>query len=263
MTVISPRATRADLVRSVVVAVLAVVQVLVSGLVGSGAAGESIGVVANAYSTPLLPATWAFVIWVPIYLGFLAYAAYQLIPAQRSRAVHRRTGWWLAWSAVFNGGWVLAFGSRWIPLAELLLVALLITLALVFGRLSREPAVGTVERVAFRGPVAVYAGWVSMATVLGTAATGVWAGLPGDNALAAIAAVVVLMVAAAIVAWVVLSGTAVVPYAIAVVWALAGIALGDPPGAVVITGAVAIVVVIAAVARRLSTAGNPVRAAWG
>ena len=133
----------------------------------------------------------------------------------------------------------------------------------VFGRLSREPAADRVERAAFRGPLALYTGWVSLATVLGTAATGVWVGLPGDNALAAIAAVVVLLAAAGIVAWVVLSGTAVVPYAAAVVWALIGIALNSPPAAVVIACAIAIVIVLATTLRRVTTAGSRVRAAWG
>ncbi|OJY49605.1 TspO/MBR family protein [Pseudonocardia sp. 73-21] len=263
MTVISPRSARVDLVRSSVVAVLAVVQIVVGGLGGSGAFGESMGVVANDYRTPLLAAGWAFSIWGLIYLGFLAYAVYQLLPAQRSREVHRRTGWWMAASAVFNPLWILAFGGRAVLLAELVIIALLVTLAVVFGRLSHEPAADVRERVLFRGPVALYTGWVSLATVLGTAATGVWAGLPGDNALAAIAAVVVLLAAAAIVAWVVLSGTAVAAYAAATVWALAGIALNDPPPAVVVTGAIAVVIVLAATARRITTAGNRVRAAWG
>lgn len=263
MTVTSQRPALADLVRSAVVVLLAVVQVVVSGLGGSGATGESIGVVAGDYATPLLAAGWAFAIWAPIYLGFLAYAVYQLLPAQRGRQVHRRTGWWMAASAVFNMGWILAFGARWLPMAEMLIVALLVTLAVVFGRLSREPASGVPERVVMRGTVAVYTGWVSLATVLGTAATGVWVGLPGDGALAAVAAVVVLLATSAILSWVVLSGTAVVGYAAAVVWALAGIALNDRPVAVVAAVAVAIVVVIGSTARRLTTAGNPARAAWG
>jgi benzodiazapine receptor len=263
MTVTSQRATLADLVRSAVVALLAVVQIVVAGFGGSGATGASIGAVARDYATPLLAAGWTFAIWAPIYVGFLAYAGYQLLPSQRSRAVHRQTGWWLAASAVLNPAWVLAFGARALPLAELLIVALLICLAVVFGRLSRIPASGVLERVVMRGPIALYTGWVSLATVLATAATGVWLGLPGDGALAAIAAVVVLLAASAIVSWVVLSGTAVVGYAAAAVWALAGIALNDPPPAVVVTGAVAIVVVLAATARRITTAGNPQRAAWG
>lgn len=263
MTVTSQRPALADLVRGAVVALLAVVQIVVSGIGGSGAGGESVGVVANDYATPLLAAGWAFAIWAPIYVGFLAYAVYQLLPSQRSRPVHRMTGWWLAASAVFNAGWIFAFAARWLPLAQLLIVALLVTLAIVFGRLSREPASGVLERVVFRGTVALYTGWVSLATVLGTAATGVWIGLPGEGALAAVAAVVVLLVAAAIVAWVVLSGTAVVPYAAACVWALTGIALNNPPAAVVVTGAVAVVIVLGATVRRVTTAGNPVRAAWG
>ena len=258
MTVLSPRSARVDLVRGSVVAVLAVVQIVVSGLGGSG-----VGAVANDYRTPLLAAGWTFAIWAPIYAGFLAYAGYQLLPGQRGREIHRRTGWWMAASAAFNPLWILAFSGRSVLLAEVLITALLVTLAVVFGRLSHEPAADLRERALFRGPVAIYTGWVSLAMVIGTAATGVWAGLPGANALAAIAAVVVLLAAAAIVAWVVLSGTAVVGYAAAAVWAIAGIALNDPPGAVVVTGAIVIVIVLAATARRITTAANPVRAAWG
>jgi translocator protein len=164
---------------------------------------------------------------------------------------------------VFNATWILAFGARSILLAELLIVALMVVLAVTFGRLSREPAADVVERVAFRGPIALYTGWVSLAVALGTAATGVAVGLPGSGALSTVAAVVVLLAVAAIVAWVLLSGTAVIGYVVAVVWALAGVALNDPPAAVVVAGAFAIVVVLASTARRLTTAGNPPRAAWG
>lgn len=255
---LSRRSARIDLVRAAVVAVLAVVQIVVSGL-----AGGSVGEVANAYRTPLLAAGWAFTIWAPIYAGFAAYAVYQLLPAQRDREVHRRTGWWLAASAVLNPLWILAFSARLIPVAELLIIALLVVLAVVFGRLSRDPAAGVVERLLFRGPVALYTGWVSLATVLGTAATGVWLGLPGTDALAATAGVVVLLAAAGIVAAVVAAGTAVVPYATATVWALAGIALNDPPWPVVIAGAMAMVVVLVATLRRVVSARSRVRAAWG
>ncbi|MCO1656571.1 tryptophan-rich sensory protein [Pseudonocardia humida] len=263
MTVTSQRSALTDTVRSAVVALLAVAQIVVSGVGGIGGVGDSVGDVARDYPTPLLAAGWAFAIWGPIYLGFLAYAVYQLLPAQRRRAVHRETGWWLAASAVLNMGWILSFGARWLPLAEVMLVGLLAVLAVVFGRLSRTPASGVVERIVLRGTVALYTGWVSLATVLGTAATGVWAGLPGDGALATVAGVVVLVATAAIVGWVLISGTAVVGYAAAVVWGLAGIALNDRPGAVAAAAVLAIVVALAATARRVSTAGNPKRAAWG
>jgi translocator protein len=258
MTVLSPRSTRADLARNVLVALLAIVQVVVSTL-----AGDSIGEVAREHATPLLAAGWAFALWLPIYAGFLGYAVFQALPGQRARQVHRDTGWWLAASGVFNAGWVLAFGAGRLLLAEVLLIGLLVSLAVAFGRFSRVPAEGVAERVLVRGTVALYTGWVSLATALGTAATGVWVGLPGTGALAAIAAVVVLLAVTAVVSWAVLSGTAVVPFAAAAVWAVVGVALNDPPAAVVVAGAVAIVLVIASTARRIITAGFPTRAAWG
>lgn len=258
MTVLSPGPTRTDLVRNAVVALLAVAQVLVAAV-----AGDTVGTVAREYPSPLLAAGWAFAAWVPIYVGFFGYAVFQALPGQRARQVHRTTGWWMAASALFNMGWVLSFGAGWLPLAQLMLIGLLVSITLVFGRYCRMPAESLLERVAARGTVALYAGWVCMATPMGTAATGVWIGLPGTGALAAIAAVVVLLAVTATVSWAVLSGTAVVPFAIAVMWALVGTALNDPPEAVVVAGAIALVIVLAATARRISTAGFPVRAAWG
>ncbi|WP_214369233.1 hypothetical protein [Pseudonocardia sp. H11422] len=262
MTVITPRTT-ADAVRAIVVAALAVVQVVVSGLGGNGAVGEPVGAVANSYPTPILAAGWTFSIWALIYAGFLGYAVFQLLPGQRGRAVHRRTGWWLAAAAVLNAAWILAFTARLIPLAQLLIIGLLVGLAVVFGRLSREPAATPLERAVFRVPVALYTGWVSLATVLGFAATGVWAGLPGEGALAVVAAVVVLLVAAGIVAWVVATGTSVVGYAAAAVWALVGIMLNDRPEPVGVAAAVAVALVVAATVRRVGRSVQPALVAWG
>lgn len=258
MTVLSRRSARADLARAAVVAVLAVLQIVVSAFAGAG-----VGTVAREYPTPLLAEGWAFAIWGLIYAGFVVYAGYQLLPSQRGREVHRRTGWWLAATAVLNPLWIVAFSAHALPVAEVLIVALLVCLALVFGRLSREPAAGVAERVALRGVVALYTGWVSLATVLGTAATGVWIGLPGTGALAAVAGVVVLLAAAAILAWVALSGTAVVPFTAAAVWALAGIVAANESMIVSATAVVAAVVALSATARRVGTAAGPVRAAFG
>src|ERR1700712_1384934 len=261
MPLTARRSSTTDLYRAVTVAVLAVVQLVVAGFGGSGAVGEPVGAVARSFPTPVLPADWTFAIWAPIYLAFLAYAVYQALPGQRGRAVHRATGWWLVVSTVLNAGWILAFATRRVLLAEVLLLALLAVLARVFGRLSRERASGTLERAVLRFPIALYTGWVSLAVVAGTAATGVRLGLPGDGALATIAAVLILIVTAGIVAGVVFSGTAVVGYAVAAVWALVGIALNAPPAAVGVTAAVATVVVLFAAARRVSTSGDPRRAA--
>lgn len=254
---------RLDQVRITSVAVLGVAQFAVAAAGSNGWWGTPTGEVALAHPTPLLAASWAFLVWIPLYLGFLAYAGYQYFPRQRHRDLHRRTGWWLAGSGICNMLWVLTWSAGLLLLAELMLIGLLVALAVVFGRLSRATATSTPERIAFRTPVAVYAGWVSMATVMGTAATGAWAGLPGDTAIASVAAVIVLVAVAAIVAWVLLNGTAVVGYAAAVVWALGGIVVNDPPVPVAVAVVVVLVVVLTATASRLASAADRTRAAFG
>jgi hypothetical protein len=75
--------------------------------------------------------------------------------------------------------------------------------------------------------------------------------------------VLILIVAAGIVASVVTYATAVVGYAAAALWALVGIALNGPPAAVGVAAAVAAVGVLFSTARRVTTSGDPRRAAWG
>lgn len=258
MTVLTPRPTTLDLVRSVVVAVLAVAQIAVSAF-----GGQDIGTVARRYDTPLLPAGWAFSIWGLIYLGFLAYAVYALLPPQRGREIHRRCGWWLAASAVANPLWILAFaGDHPLP-AQILLIALTVVLGVVFGRLSREPARSRAERIVFRLPMSIYTGWASVAVVLGTLATGVWAGIPGDGVLAQVAAIVVLTALIVVVLSVVSSATGVAGFACAVVWALVGVAANDRPIAVTLVAVIALVAVAVTAVRRITRSVQPGLVALG
>ena len=86
MTVTSPRSIRLDQARIAVVVVLGIAQAVVGA---NEELGRRIGEVAYAHPTPLLAAPWAFGIWIPIYLGFLAYAGYQCFPRQRHRVTCR------------------------------------------------------------------------------------------------------------------------------------------------------------------------------
>ena len=60
---------------------------------------------------------------------------------------------------------------------------LLAVLAVALARLTRLPASGAADRLMLHGPVALYAGWVSVATVVGAATTGTFLGAPGDLTL--------------------------------------------------------------------------------
>lgn len=258
MTVLTPRPTTADLVRGVVVAVLAIVQVLVAALAGSG-----IGEVARSYETPLLAAGWAFSIWGLIYLGFLVQAGFGLFPGRRGREIQRRVGWWLAASAVLNPLWIVAFSARAVVTAQVVLIALVVVLAVAFSRMSRDPATGRAERLALRLPIAIYLGWSSGALVLGLMAAGVAVGLPDAGALPQTAAVLLLVILAAVVLSVVGSATGIAGFAAGVVWALAGVAANDRPIAVTVVAVLAAVVIAVQTVRRIRRSVQPARIALG
>lgn len=247
-----------DSVRAVAVLVTAVAQFVLGSFGGSGALGRPIGEVSAAFETPIVPAGGAFAIWGLIYLGVLVLAVRQVLPSQRARAVHRATGWWLVGAAIANMAWIALFSQVLPGLAEIAIIALLVCLAVVLARLAAFPTTGG-DLWLLAVPLAFYAGWVSVATVVGTAATGVWAGLPGTGGVATVLGVVILVVTGLIAAAVATAGPAPVAYALAVLWALGGIVVAGRPVPVVVAALVAAVIVVAAVVRRL-VAGRAVRA---
>ncbi|MEJ2869252.1 hypothetical protein WCD74_15865 [Actinomycetospora sp. OC33-EN08] len=240
-----------DTVRATTVLMTAVAQFIVGSIGGSGAFGTPIGEVSAAFETPIVPAGGAFAIWGLIYLGVLVLAVYQVLPAQRARSEHRATGWWLVGAAIANMAWVLLFSQVLPGFAEIAIVALLVCLAVVLARLASFPTTGAGFWLVHI-PVAFYAGWVSVATVVGAAATGVWAGLPGSGAVATVLGVVMLVVTGLIAAAVATAGPAPVAYAASVLWALGGIVVAGRPVVVVIAALVAAVIVVAAVVRRVA-----------
>ncbi|WP_007025186.1 tryptophan-rich sensory protein, partial [Saccharomonospora iraqiensis] len=164
---------RTDRVRAVALLAVAVLQIVAGALGGTGAWGEPVGTVADAYPHPLLPAGTAFSIWSLIYVAVLALAVRQVLPSQRGREAHRRTGWWLVGAGACNIAWVVLFGQRWILPAQIVIVALLGALAAAWVAASRVPARDRWDRLLLHGPVALYTGWVAVATVVGAVTTAV------------------------------------------------------------------------------------------
>jgi benzodiazapine receptor len=242
-----------------------VLQVVAGGLGGSGAFGLSVGVVAQQNTTVVMPVPAAFSIWGLIYAALLLLAVRALVPGQPARPVHRATGWWLVTSTLLNAGWILAFSAQAVVLAQVVIVALLVVLAVALARLTAHPAEGAADRLLLHGPVALYAGWVSVATVVGAATTGTFLGAPGTGGLATVLGALVLLVTGAIVAGVVARTAGAVPYAASVVWALAAIVVMGPPPAVTLAALVALLAVVGTAVRRVATTSplHRVAAAFG
>lgn len=252
-----------DGVRAGAVVAAAVLQFAAGSAGGTGLIGEPVGEVARAYPTLLLPAGTAFSIWSLIYVVLLITAVWQALPAQRSREVHRRTGWLLAASGVLNAAWILVFTQRWIVLSEVVIVALLACLLVAFARLAADRATGWADRLLLHVPVGLYAGWVTAATVAGAATTGASLGIRPPDTVAIVLAGAGTLLPALVTMWVVSRWRAVAGYVLAVAWALAWIAVETPSAAVVGTALAGVALVLVAVAIRLVRGGSPARVTLG
>lgn len=252
-----PELTTADQVRRVAV-IAAEVFCVVGTLFGIGVIGtrveESSGGALAATATLIAPAGPAFSIWTPIYVGLLAYAVWQALPANAVRARVRSTGWLAAASMVLNAAWLLVTQQGWIWASVVVIVALALTLGTLVERLTRQPASSTWDRVLLDGTFGLYLGWVAVATCANITAALVDSGVDLGATANQVAAVAVLAVAAGLGVLFArrLGGRWAVAAAMA--WGLAWIAvgrLGDEPRSVAtgIAGIVAALVVLAAAQR--------------
>jgi hypothetical protein len=253
------RPRRKDAWRATALVAAAVVQTGAGFVGGAGLWGESVGVVANSYPTSLLPGGAAFSIWSLIYVGFAALTGYQALATQRGGSVHRRTGWWLVAAGVLNAAWVALFAQRLVLVSQLVIVALLVCLGVAAARL-RVRANGWPDRLLLHLPVAIYLGWVAMATVVGAATT---AAASFDAAPGSAVAVIVLALTGLVAAAAATRLPSVVGFAVTVCWALAWIASRTPESAVRITALVAVCVVVVTALARLGRARDRSTAAWG
>lgn len=242
----------ADLVRAITVAVTAVAQVAASPLttLAIGPSSDT-GAISDANRSPITPSGYAFAIWGLIYLGCLALAVYQLLPSQRGREVHRRSGWWLAAAFTASTVWVPVFGSRLIWLSEIIIIVLVGLLALAGWRLARSgPAETTGERVLLRLPVMVYLGWATLAAAAGFATTlrslGMAAEGRGVTAICIVLVVAATAVSVTAIHWL----SAVAGFTFTAAWALVAVAIGTDEGLVRLVTLLALAIVVGSLVTR-------------
>ena len=177
------RTTGRDLARQLTVAVSAVLAVIGS-FIGSGAAGgqpvqDAAGGALAADATLVAPGAGAFGIWTVIYLGLLAYAVWQFLPAQRTAARHRRLGYPIAGSLLLNAAWILSIQFDLLWLSVPIIVALLVVLVSAFRTCLAMPPRNAFDALVTDGTVGLYLGWVTIATAANITAALVASGWDG------------------------------------------------------------------------------------
>lgn len=187
--------------------------------------GQNTGEISDRFQVFFVPAGYVFAIWGVIYLGWIAFIAYQFSPAGLSNPRLQRLGYWFALSGVFNAAWLFCWHYNAFGLSVWVMLALLGALILSYLRLDvGRVAVSAVERWCVDIPFSVYLGWVSVATVANITDWLYWVNWDGWGVPPQLWAVIMLGVASVLGALMAFTRRDVA-YLLVFVWAFAGIAL--------------------------------------
>ena len=157
---------------SIVTLIVLVVGVIVANYLGFRANTDT-GAIANTTFNDInyfFPAGYVFTtIWPVIYLGLVAWAIYQALPANRDNPRFRAAAPWLMVNIVLNGLWVLVFGMEAFVSTLPIMVVLVYTAVVAYRKLGIGTAeVGRAERL-LQIPISIYLAWLTVATVANTA----------------------------------------------------------------------------------------------
>ena len=128
--------------------------------------GKGTGEISDTFQVYFVPAGYVFSIWGIIYIGLIAYAIYQALPAQKSNPRLQSTGWWVVLGGLANSIWIFLWHyEQFVGTlgAMLVLLASLIAVYLRLGVGRTKVSVG--ETWAARVPFSIYLGWITVATV--------------------------------------------------------------------------------------------------
>ena len=227
-----------DLARQVATIVGALFQVL------AGAIVPIAQIVEEDPPSLVAPPNYAFAIWGLIFLLCLAYAAYQGLPANQQNPLLRRVGWYVAGAFFLNGLWEVLVPLRQPVLLQVILAGIFASLAIAYLRLVRsEPSVlKRADGWLVALPLGLLFGWITAANVVSLNDTLVELGLVGLGVGGALVGAFLLLVGTAVAAVVISVGRAgplqaILSYAAAVLWALAGVVVGQYDASLLTSGA--------------------------
>jgi hypothetical protein len=189
--------------------------------------GQGTGEISDQFSIYFVPAGYVFSIWGIIYLGLIAFAIYQALPAQRENALIRKISpaYWIGNLA--NTVWIFLWHYEFFPLTLIAMVALLVSLLFIYRQLSgTSPGLGRNQRWFIKTPFSIYLGWISVATIANVSQVLFYIGW-GAWGISAAAWATLFIATAAVLGVLMLWRENDVPYVLVLVWALIGIAFSQ------------------------------------
>jgi hypothetical protein len=186
--------------------------------------GLNTGKISDNFHVLFVPAGYVFAIWGIIYIGLIAYAIYQALPAQRGNPRLQATGWWVVLGGVANSLWIFLWHYQQFVGTLAAMLVLLATLIAVYMRLGiGQSKVSNAEKWAVRIPFSIYLGWITVATAANV--TDVLDYLKWNGfGLAPEVWFMVVLAAVLVISTLMSLNRRDIAYALVILWALVGIA---------------------------------------
>jgi len=220
--------------RQVVVSLTVLITIVINILADAlSINGLNTGAISDKFKVYFVPAGYVFAIWGIIYIGLIAYAVYQALPAQRENPRLQTIGWWVVLGGLANCTWIFLWHYEQFVgtlAAMLVLLATLIAVYLALG--VGQMKVSSGETWAVRIPFSIYLGWITVATIANVSDVLDTLHPLGLNNVAA-TWMVVMLGAVLIISGLMSFLRRDVAYAAVILWALAGIAVKFPQAGIV------------------------------
>ncbi len=187
--------------------------------------GQTTAAISDSFKVVFVPAGYVFSIWGIIYLALLGFTIYQALPSKRTNPYLRKIGYLFAATNLLNAGWIVLWHFNLYLLTMLVMIALLVTLILIYLRLDiGKVKVSAAEKLLVHVPFSIYLGWITVATIANATALLKYLGWNGFGISGEIWTVILLgvgVVLAGILSWT----RRDIAYALVLVWAFVGIAV--------------------------------------
>ena len=199
--------------------------------------GQNTGEISDRFDVYFVPAGYVFSIWGLIYLGLIAYAVFQALPAQKENPDLRSIGPLFILSSIANIAWIFLWHYNQVGLSVIAMLALLVLLILIYLRLDIGRAqVSSAMNWFVHVPFSIYLGWITVATVANITAwlfSIEWSGWGVSPEMWT----VIMLAIATLVGGAMSFTRGDIAYAAVLIWAFIGIALKHPDTAVVANAA--------------------------
>lgn len=128
--------------------------------------GQNTGEISDRFQVYFVPAGYVFAIWGVIYLGWIAFTIYQLLPSQRENPRLQNLGYLFAVSNLLNAAWLFTWHYNYFGLGVIVMLALLGLLIASYLRLNvNRSSASRAEWWSVDLPFSIYLGWITVAAV--------------------------------------------------------------------------------------------------